>query len=326
MDTADVFERLKRKLSTIESADTVGADDIFEAIDKLLSDIDAMPGNGGIDSYEIKHEDTFVKSLLKTMNAAVTSYEKNAGSLSGMSERRQKSYDTAIAKIQEANKELSPLLPKIDELQKAQTDLEAKLAHLKELKATAAGLEESIQNLKDDISKLDSVSIEELQNTETELIKKKQNKQTGIDTLTSSIESLTGDIETLSKTIIEKSAVQNHNKEEKIRLEEEDERLSQELSDYLTWKNSFIREQQKRLGQMTEAQNELTAIHNAWSTVSQRPDLPDLLKETGAFDAFNSTVSSFDDIKTWFDKMQIGLQTCIDAYAENYNTVLSVMK
>jgi DNA repair exonuclease SbcCD ATPase subunit len=326
MENAVRFEGLNRKLRALESMDVVGADDIFESISLLLSDIYALRGNGSIDTFGVKHEDIYVTALLKTINTAMLSYEKNASSLNGMSERRRKSYDTAVARIQAADKELAPLVPKIEELSKAEKELEAKLSELRELKETATRLSESIQGLEDEISRLDSISIEELQKKETKLIQEKKEKQERFDAVKSSIEIIGGEIEELKKRIAEKSDVQNRNLAEKERLETEDKKLTQELSDYLNWKDVFIEEQNKRLGQMAEARNQLTTIQNAWSVICQRQELPEILKETGEFKINNPANQNFDDIKKWFDDMQTGIGACIDSYTEAYHSLLSALK
>ena len=319
------FERLNRKLNALESMEVIGADDVFEAISLLLSDIDDIHGKGGIDTYSVEHEDVFVKALLKTINTAMVSYEKNAASLNGMSERRRKSYDIAVAEIQKAEKELAPLIPEIEKLNKTRQTLEDKLAQVRKIKEAAPRLEESIQRLEGEISRLDSISIEELQGKEAKLLQEKNDMQAKLDALNSSIEIAGGELEAIRKAIAEKSDIQKNNEREKEHLETEDKKINLELSDYLDWKDVFISEQKTRLGQMMEARDQLTAIHNAWSAMSQNQELPEVLKVTGKFRINNMATSSVDDIKKWFDDMQTGLQTCIETYAETYKVLLTVM-
>lgn len=316
------FERIHKKLDTLTGIDDIGADDIFDAVSLLLSDIFEENSKGNnINDYKIGNEDVYITSLLKTINVANSSYAGNIRVLERISERRKRRFETAMADIGNAEKELSLLRPIIEESEKAESDLKTELELINREKAEKARLEKSIQQLENEIENLNSVSIEDLRKEERQQSDEKRKKESELQALRDSIASLSDDVHKLEESISKNKKIKKEREDEKALFEAEESEILKELEEYPDWKKSF----QARQEQTTEDRNQLVAICNAWNAANRRPDLPDLLKESGEFKAFDRTISGFTEIKEWFDDMQRGLTTCMKVYENAYKTVLSAI-
>ena len=320
------FERLNRKLNALASMESIGADDIFETISLLLSDVDALSGKKGVNAYGIKHEDLFATSLLKTLNAAMLSYESNTDSLAGISERQKRNYQTALEKLTGVQSVLTALMPTLEDLEATNKALENEASRLEAVRVRSAELDRSIGELTELITKLKSISLEDLEEKEKTLRDACQTRQAQISDLESKVAAANTQNKELTATMIVKEAELEKASAEKEDLEKKIGEATRWLTEYQEWKEAFGREHEATLKKLHELHAQMEAVGNAWRVMSQRPDLPEIFSAAGGLRAFNRQITSLAELEEWFRDMDNGLEKSLSAYAETYNALLTAVE
>jgi|GEM_PF-4630704 len=323
----EAFERLNRKLNALAGTEPIGADDIFETISLFLDGVNELSGKKGVGAYGIKHDEKqYATSLLKTLNAAMLSYESNTDSLAGISERQRKNYETALSKLAGVKDELTALMPTLEKLESTSRQLEGESAALETKRTRAEELERSIARLTEEITKLNAISIENMEKEEKALADDCEARQERISALEGKLAEASGRVEELTAAEKEKTAALEKAAAEKAELEGSLERLIRELAEYQAWREDFLARHEETTRTLREHRARMDAVKNAWGVISQRPELPEILSVTGGLQAANRQINSFAELETWFRDMGDGLEKALSAYAETYNALLSAVE
>ncbi len=318
MNTGNIkLESIKKAIALIENTpkSSIKAEDVFEATSILIDDILEYTESNDVNQYEIGDIDSYALNLAKVANAISLSFETHKDELPDADRYYEELVKEKIEAIRSANDMLKILRPKIE-------NLTNKKAELKGLQDEVSQFRMEISTLEKEVANLDTVDVESLRKRVAELTVEKEKKEKEISILYDSIDEIETVINNTKKGIITTVS------EKKALFQDKESSISNEVLGFLSWKDTFIHEHKDRMKQMAEAQNQLTAIHNAWSSVSQRPELPEMLKNTEKRNAYHLPaieVSNFEDIKNWFEETNTGLLSCISVYTEMYTTVMTVL-
>ena len=119
------FEGLKNKLAGIQRAKdegiAVGVDDVFEAVSKLILDINELTGITAISAYPINHQEVFVEHLLKIMNIARVAYDTNSAGITEMSERQRQNHAAVMNSVAQYEQNLEEVQTQLTAIQNAWT-------------------------------------------------------------------------------------------------------------------------------------------------------------------------------------------------------------
>lgn len=309
----------------IDNAQSANAEDVFETISHLLSDIHDLTGKKGIKNYQVNNVENYAYSIFNLMRTTSDSFSLNR--------EKVNDFDTGLAaelknqskKVTDAENELEPICNLVEEKRKIDSSLKEKLALLESKKLEVENLESEISELDKQIVKLNSISVEDLKKKADSLRVNKNEKEQELESIENRISSLDGEISELDKKTKTMKETVEKNESEKIRLLDEEESLKNELSDFRKWKEEFDKNHKIISRDIVNAQNALTIIHDAWERINNRPDLPDIMQNYDGFKQVNSEIDSYEKMTKWFENMSSGIQQAMDYYMETYTSLLPVI-
>ena len=203
----DRFESIKNDFESlfysldyfIENAESANAEDVFETISHLLSDIHALTGKKGIKNYQVKDAENYAFSVFNIMRTASDSYNQNKDKLSDLDVGLIAELNKKGEMLNLAERELESVSKLIAEKRLLKDSLEKKLASLKSKKNEVETLEREMIVLEKQIDRLNTISVDELKEKVNRLREEKSAKENELEKIDNEGKSLDNEITDLNK-------------------------------------------------------------------------------------------------------------------------------
>jgi len=102
--------------------------------------------------------------------------------------------------------------------------------------------------------------------------------------------------------------------------------LEKDIAAFEELRNKLASETEGESEQIMEYQSSLTAIKNAWNTISGSSDLESILSAYDGFRSIDANIKSFQELSSWFEKMGQALQLGINLYSQAYKVLLDTIQ
>lgn len=306
-----MFEDIRANLELLESSGIVTAENLLDSMYRLYKDAKALNGVGSVKAFKVKSTEDYGSNLVNLLAILETSYSSQEVALNAIND----------SDVDEVRQDTNGIMKKLAELKPVLESLRSEKEQKAKVQEEYNALQAEHTQLQQDLAAIPSYSPEEIRSRNENLKKELERKEA----LSSQMQTLTAQV---TNTKSEADRLAEQVAEEERKREEENERITTlraRAEEFIKWEENLPETKNEVSSKAAEAQSAFLIIENAWNSLAQRKELPEIFASYVGEGLFPDEIKSFSDLQSWFSTTGEGMTKALAAYQEMYRALLSIV-